>query len=839
MADLFHAPSGQVVTVPDEQVPDLYQSGEYALPEGPVAVQSPSGKVGMLPPEQALDAFKQGFKYMGPEAVQQIKDQQTYGEGIANQAKAAIGGFASAATFGLSDLAARKLNPQFANEDAKVRAANPGSSLAGNLLGGAAAIAGGGAAAEALGLGGSAAAEATGIGGKLANLGTRIATDAVGGAALGGGQAISEAALGDKDLTAEHLVSQMGVGALFGGATGLGLWGAGEALSPVLEKAQGAITDVRDALGKWSQDANPATSIRNVTAAYDKAFQGIDGISKEMRDFNGPGEGIRENEAQSMLAKTDAEPIRKDLLSRINDAYGTLTDMADQPDKYSSGMIKKAQAVVDDLADDVKKAPDAYSLRVAARDAVKDLGKRSSFGKNIADANSADTAAEIQGIYGSLKDHITNPNLYGAQAARESAIREAESALVNKSWGSQDSDLVKRWRRDFGDPNNKGLGASEGKFQSYSKQVAAGNPAADSKTETLQMMQDALQKYSDTAAESAKNVPGDLDLSKYQQLADHQSTIMDGLKPASETAIGAQKEGLMDLAAQGVNRIPVVGPTLAKGLENPGKALEVLGTFSNISQRVTSSMQNGIRSFLRSSGTTGASVISDDILRTSRFGSGTRGVNDLQKRSMEILKYASDPNALDQKIQEALGPIQDHAPTIVPAMAAKVSGDIQYLSSLVPKDQSTQFGAGPTDREFTASHSERRQFAGAIHGVTDAPGFLKQALKTGMVNQAGLDAVRARNPKIYDQFTSQLMLGLTKTRTPLTRQQKLTVSRLTGAPLSVSMTPAGVASLQASFSGAAPSGSPGGPQKLTSGQINKMDLSKGLTPREPHLGKGP
>src|SRR5580658_8668666 len=233
MADLFHAPSGQVVTVPDEQVPDLYQSGEYALPEGPVAVQSPSGKVGMLPPEQALDAFKQGFKYMGPEAVQQIKDQQTYGEGMANQAKAAIGGFASAATFGLSDLAARKLNPQFANEDAKVRAANPGSSLTGNLLGGAAAIAGGGAAAEALGLGGSAAAEATGIGGKLANLGTRIATDAVGGAALGGGQAISEAALGDKDLTAEHLVSQMGVGALLGGATGLGLWGAGEALSPV------------------------------------------------------------------------------------------------------------------------------------------------------------------------------------------------------------------------------------------------------------------------------------------------------------------------------------------------------------------------------------------------------------------------------------------------------------------------------------------------------------------------------------------------------------------------------------------------------------------------------
>jgi hypothetical protein len=175
---------------------------------------------------------------------------------------------------------------------------------------------------------------------------------------------------------------------------------------------------------------------------------------------------------------------------------------------------------------------------------------------------------------------------------------------------------------------------------------------------------------------------------------------------------------------------------------------------------------------------------------------------------------------------------------VTAAIAGKYSGDLQYLQPLIPRNKSEQFGAGPSGRTYTASHSERRKFAGAIDGVTDPVGALNRAMSSGMVNQAMLDAVRARNPKIYDQFSSQLMLGLAKTRNPLSHQQKLTVSRLTGAPLSVSMTPAGVANMQASFSGAGPGGSTGATPKLNSSQINKMDLSKGLTPRGTHLGKG-
>jgi hypothetical protein len=108
-----------------------------------------------------------------------------------------------------------------------------------------------------------------------------------------------------------------------------------------------------------------------------------------------------------------------------------------------------------------------------------------------------------------------------------------------------------------------------------------------------------------------------------------------------------------------------------------------------------------------------------------------------------------------------------------------------------------------------------------------------------MVNQSMLDAVQARNPKIYDQFHAETLLAISKLKKPLGYSQKLTLSRLTGAPLSISMTPAGVASLQAGFAHAGPGSPAGATPRTPHAATSKMDLAKGLEPREAHLGKGP
>lgn len=185
---------------------------------------------------------------------------------LPQQALAGIEAFGRGATLGGSDVLATQLGVT-TPEAMKARAeANPLTALAGNIGGGAALVGltGGIAAPLEAGLGGTLAARALGYGAE--------------GALFGAGNVVSDAALGDPNLNAQKILSNIGMGAAIG--SGLG----------VLSKAIGQVPGLLRASKNEGQaveagvsDGGLSAPIVDVPQAYKKA-RSLEELDRQVQD---------------------------------------------------------------------------------------------------------------------------------------------------------------------------------------------------------------------------------------------------------------------------------------------------------------------------------------------------------------------------------------------------------------------------------------------------------------------------------------------------------------------------------------------------------------------------
>lgn len=228
------------------------------LPQsGPVKVLNPYGEPETLEASDLSRALSMGYKIPTPDQVQAYQDRQEYGTGLGNEAQAFAEGAGSGATFGLS----RHLENLTGITTPEAQAArakyNPVASTTGELAGiGGALLApeleGAGAVlnpVQAVAKAGRAVTEAAAPAAKaatsllvnpetspvvsrvLSGAASHAMGSAVEGAAYGLGQSVSEKALGDPDLNAEKVLSNVGYSALFAGALGGMFGGALEGMS--------------------------------------------------------------------------------------------------------------------------------------------------------------------------------------------------------------------------------------------------------------------------------------------------------------------------------------------------------------------------------------------------------------------------------------------------------------------------------------------------------------------------------------------------------------------------------------------------------------------------------
>ena len=184
--------------------------------------QAVQAEIGQKPQQQQGmqdDPFADlGGEIVTPEQLSFRQEQEQY-QTLPMAGLAALAGAARGATFGASDVLLRGAG--LAEPARKLQVYQPEFSLGGEALGG---IAGAFVGPGALAIKGAAAATA-GIARPLLRAGAR---EAVEGALYGVGQTVSDQALGTPESVAESLVANVGLGAIVGGAFGMGIHGVAE-----------------------------------------------------------------------------------------------------------------------------------------------------------------------------------------------------------------------------------------------------------------------------------------------------------------------------------------------------------------------------------------------------------------------------------------------------------------------------------------------------------------------------------------------------------------------------------------------------------------------------------
>jgi hypothetical protein len=285
-----------------------FMAQDQAPPGAPIAAAQPTHGA-----DQNLEALQ---SFMKPET-----NAETYGT-LPQQAIAGLEGVARGATFGTSDLAESKLGISTPEAIRGRMEENPITSGAGSLVGGAGLIA------------------ATGGLGAIPEAGAGLAAKLAGGAALGGafgaGTAVTDYALGDPNLNAQKIATQIGLGALLG----VGAEGLGAGINSVLGKFGAVKGSVANAIGEAGGPATMAEPIVAgegpvVDANISNKPSSIDSIMQRVADAKAAGETTELPQKALVL---DAESRLPDLKHGLHDLQLESLDDQNKRDLYKEGL---------------------------------------------------------------------------------------------------------------------------------------------------------------------------------------------------------------------------------------------------------------------------------------------------------------------------------------------------------------------------------------------------------------------------------------------------------------------------------------------------------------------
>ena len=426
---LINNQTGQPVDVRDEEVNAAVSSGVYSFaPNTSVPVQHPeTGEVVSVPSENVGQLFKEGYTLPSlqnisnqAEQAQQARQQELLNSATAKGVAATTGALGMY-SFGATDALMNKLSPDTAKLVGEAQKANPWSTAIGQgagllmPMGAGAAISGLGRAVTGAGKAGeivksgklmeeaarlhwgteaaaevaaqtAAAAEKAGQGvvgraisnaiptyaGKIAGKAANQALgSAIEGILMAGGQAISEASLGDPQEVASNLAGNLAVGALFGGGLGAGMEVAkpafkaffdivGRGAKTGLGKVEGAIKNTT--FGMMGEDAAAAAKSPRTKRAQE--------LMKEESAINRTAsQKIDELDRAGKEATEQTKNVLKSVLSDNKDAErlatkGTLEDLLNMSEGLQEHGNSKINPLITETAQKELKCWECRFLRV-------------------------------------------------------------------------------------------------------------------------------------------------------------------------------------------------------------------------------------------------------------------------------------------------------------------------------------------------------------------------------------------------------------------------------------------------------------------------------------------
>ena len=329
-----------------------------------------------------------------------VSDEDTYGTPT-EQAKTFATSAASAATFGLSDQALVRAGLMDA-EKARLRAeTNPGAALVGELTGIGGSLLIPGSAVGRLAKGAEAVtglvSPTTGkIVSKLINpelyptahkVLSRAGSTAIGSALEGGvygaGKSISEDAIGDHELTAESLLSNAGMGALYGGAIGGTLGGI---FGGIKSKGANSTKDVLDNAG-LDQGTDFVSQVANSSIPKAEKDGILSGLAKQKSN-------IKEIEQAAKDLGVEVSVGQRSDSKLVQDTYSMLTQRA-----TPAGVLEQQK-----IARDFQKVSSSVGDALGG---LENIQSKAELGQSLSDSLTGKNEARITPIkqlYSYLKD---------------------------------------------------------------------------------------------------------------------------------------------------------------------------------------------------------------------------------------------------------------------------------------------------------------------------------------------------------------------------------------------------------------------------------------------------
>jgi hypothetical protein len=693
------------------------------LPEDRVPVARPDGSLTSVKKTNYDAALGQGYRFQTPEEQTKFHAQLKYGD---RPLAAGAAGALRGATLGLSDVAGPKLGLVEKETLAGLKEQNPGASTLGDVAGTAASLLipglgevsgpalaakAGARAVEAVGLKG-----ATSLAGKLAG---RAVSGGLEGAIFSGGSQVSEAALGDPDLTAQKIVSHVGLGALLGAGGSI----VGGAASDSITKGAGGIeqllhTKAEDfaakAIGGIQSSFRGMEKDEVRAIARDVIDSGIIGKTDRATDILPKIQAAKKQAGKAIGEVLDAvdatgvKPTYATLHSRL-DAFEAALNPAEKD--LVQGQLKDVRRYLDEMGSSPKNGFAALNdLKSSLQGSINyktDPSEKLKLAKQVVGIvrDELDTQLKANTLPEEFAQFQKAKDLYGSFAEAEKWGKRGVKALLgNRTFSLTDYLGAQGLSSLTGGLPGIALGAAGAVGN---KMLRERGPAAA--THALEY----LATHGDPAAIGAvigKGVAG---------------VVTGGASAATSGLMGSKEQHLS---------------TLAQHLDEHDDDLDhhVDQVFRSVREPHQAS----------------------DVLKTQDFGAKRMRRDEEtahQQRVAEIQHLAANPEALLDRVTANSGMVASVAPGVGGALARTAQAAVDYLAKAAEQPPK----AGPLARDWVAPVAERWAFARKLEVVQDPKSVLRHAA-AGTLTSDQMEALTAVYPLLARQIADKALQKLTE-----------------------------------------------------------------------------
>lgn len=793
-----------------------------------------------------------------------VDDDERYG-GVGGTLASAGLGFASGATFGLSDVALTKSGMMKPETLRGLQETNPGAHILGEIGSffaptGVAGLLGKAGKATYRGvkaLTAIRAAEEAGMVTKLlgatSEIGAMAAGSAVEGALYAGTQhTLNEFALGDTDLNAEKILSNYGQGAFFGGAMGAVLKGAALGVPASMRAGSKAIGKLRDTLigkghgdesllskamdlgqpsGKLSEQFmnraknldidQQADLVRGVTTELNTVKNNFDTAIKDLNST------LRPAERDALIETANAPKIMtatQDVLDSINQAKAM---MESKPGLYSNNAVSKLESWRTQLANGLKKKTPGGRFDLL-KDIKQGLGE---WGHGFQSETKAATQEVMKGLSNKVGQMLTNPDIFGMAGASEAAHNELLTkiyTMVNPK-GRAKTPLQKEFKKFFF--------GMDGNFDSdkMKKFLTKYGPEGDRARELLDDWFDLQKMLPDHFENTLANVPNDLwDASKFSKVMDTLESTKGNVQKAQtsyqEALMNAKgkKLGLRELMIGGIGvSHPLLGGA-AFAMDAASRPLEYINKLAEV-ERIVGKANEGMAKAAKAVFTPGMKAVGKvkaplaekmfipDTKQHKKIKNDLSQLNHNQELLMDALNYST-------------GELHGVAPNMTFSVQQALMRGTQFLESKLPGQVATD----PFSPEYEPSKTELAQFQ-RYHLIVEHPMLAMEQIKEGTLVPETVETMAMVYPKLYETMKASLLDQAIQQKSkdePIPYRIKQQISMFIGAPIDSALKQQSIFSNQVAF---LPKNVPMQQPGPSKDGMKKVTLAERTDPEQDHM----